>query len=112
VLCLQEYFFNLITNNSQTLLIVRIQQTLAALNTTRAVSACQPYECCICCIACAICVSCKPTCRRLLAALWDAQRNLKFWRSRLSAGSHGSFMLLERGPVGFVTGKTCCLTDT
>ncbi|WIA16343.1 hypothetical protein OEZ85_013041 [Tetradesmus obliquus] len=40
---------------------------------------------------------------RLLAALWDAQRNLKFWRSRLSAGSHGSFMLLERGPVGFVT---------
>jgi hypothetical protein len=49
-------------------------------------------------------------CRRLLAALWDAQRNLKFWRSRLSAGSHGSFMLLERGPVGFVTGETCHMT--
>lgn len=42
---------------------------------------------------------------RLLAALWAAQRNLKFWRSRLRAGSHGSFMLLERGPVGFVTGQ-------
>jgi hypothetical protein len=51
--------------------------------------------------------------RRLLAALWDAQRNLKFWRSRLAAGSHGSFMLLERGPVGFVTGNArvgCAVT--
>jgi hypothetical protein len=33
----------------------------------------------------------------------ETQRSLKFWQARLAAGSHSSFMLLSRGPQGFVT---------
>eukprot|EP00775_Hariotina_reticulata_P003230 gene3230-3507_t len=41
--------------------------------------------------------------KRLLLALATTQRSLKFWQARLVAGSHSSFMLLSRGPSGFIT---------
>jgi hypothetical protein len=38
---------------------------------------------------------------RLLHAISITQRHLRFWQARLKAGSHGSFLLLGRGPGGF-----------
>jgi hypothetical protein len=42
--------------------------------------------------------------RRLLHALAITQRHLRFWRQRLQAGSHGSFLLWSRGPAAFAAG--------
>lgn len=39
---------------------------------------------------------------RLLHALSDAQTSLRFWRNQLRSGSHGSFLLLARGPGSFL----------
>lgn len=38
---------------------------------------------------------------RLLHAVSITQKHLRFWQTRLKAGSHGSFLLLSLGPLGF-----------
>lgn len=62
-------------------------------------------------MSCAAAPAPSPTCtwcagraaRRLLHAISITQRHLRFWQARLRAGSHGSFLLLGRGPAGFAS---------
>ena len=47
--------------------------------------------------------------RRVLKDLAGVNRDLAFWKRRLSEGSHGRFLLLSRGPASFVRSLSAAL---